>query len=198
MGRYTVAMTGASGSVYGMRLIEQLLVAGHEVAVIMTESAREVAADELSFELPDGDPEAAAVALATFLELPSAERLRVVRPEDRSDPIGRGPHQTDGMIVAPASMGLCSAVASGSVRDLVERAAEVCLKERRTLILMPREMPLSTIHLRNMLIAAEAGAVIMPAMPAFCRRPGSVDELVSSVVGKVLDLLGSPHSLYDD
>lgn len=198
MGRYTVAMTGASGSVYGMRLIEQLLVAGHEVAVVMTDAAREVAADELSFELPDGDPEAAAVALATFLELPSAQRLRIVRPDDRSDPIARGAHRTDGMIVAPASMGCCAAVASGSARSLVERAAEVCLKERRPLVLMPRETPMSAIQLRSLLVAAEAGAIIVPAMPAFCRRPTSVDELVSHVVGKVLDLLGSPHSLYDD
>lgn len=197
MGRYTVAVTGASGSVYGMRLAEQLLVGGHEVVFVATEAGRAVTAHELGFELPEGGHDAAAIALATFLELPSADRLRVAYPGDMFDSLASGSHRVDGMIVCPASMGFCASVAAGLAQDLPERAADVCLKERVPLVLVPRETPMSLIHLRNLTAAAEAGAIIVPAMPAFYQRPQSVDDLVGFVVGKVLDSLGLDHSLFD-
>lgn len=197
MGTCTVVITGASGSVYGMRLIEQLVVAGHEVSAVFTPAGREVAAYELGFELPTDDAKVAAVALATFLELPSAQHLRVAYPTDLFDRIASGSHKTDAMVVCPCSMGFVSSVAHGTAGDLAERAADVMLKERRPLVLVPRETPLSVIHLRNLTACAEAGAVVLPAMPAFYSRPGSVDDLVGFVVGKILDVLEVEHSLFE-
>jgi 4-hydroxy-3-polyprenylbenzoate decarboxylase len=197
MGRYTVVVTGASGSVYGMRLTEQLVVAGHEVAFIATEAGREVTAYELGFELPLGNASTAAVALATFLELPSAERLRVAYAADVFDAVASGSHRVDGMVVAPASMGFCGSVAHSLALDLPERAADVCLKERIPLVIVPRETPLSLTHLRNLTALTEAGAIVLPAMPAFYQRPTTVDDLVGFVVGKILDVLGVEHSLFD-
>lgn len=194
MGKCIVAVTGASGSVYGMRVIEQLVLAGHDVTVVFTNAGREVTAFELGFDLP---AENAAGALATFLELPTVERLRVVAPDQMFDAIASGSHRTDAMIVAPCSMGFVSAVANGLSDDLPQRAADVMLKERRPLVLVPRETPLSLVHLRNLTAAAEAGAVIVPAMPAFYAKPQTVDDLVNFVVGKVLDLLDVDHELFN-
>ena len=196
VGNCTVVVTGASGSVYGMRLIEQLAVAGHDVAVVFTEAGREVTAFELGFELPQADAAAAAVALAGYLELPSAERLRIAYPGDLFDAIASGSHRAHAMIVAPCSMGFLAAIANGLADDLPQRAADVMLKERRPLVLVPRETPLSLVHLRNLTAAAEAGAIIVPAMPAFYARPESIDDLVSFVVGKVLDVLDVDHNLF--
>jgi 4-hydroxy-3-polyprenylbenzoate decarboxylase len=196
MGNCTVVVTGASGSCYGLRLIEQLALKGHDVSVVFTEAGREVTAFELGFELPMGDAKMAAVALATFLELPGAERVRVAYPDELFDAIASGSHRTDAMVVAPCSMGFVSAVAHGTADDLPERAADVMLKERRPLVLVPRETPLSLIHLRNLTACAEAGAVIVPAMPAFYQKPDSVDDLVNFVVGKVLDVLDVEHDLF--
>lgn len=196
MGACTVVVTGASGSVYGMRLIEQLALAGHEVAVVFTKAGREVTAFELDFELPLDDPQIAAVALATFLELPNAQHLRVAYPENLFDAIASGSHRADAMIVCPCSMGFAASVAHGLADDLPERAADVMLKERLPLVLVPRETPLSLIHLRNLTACAEAGAVIVPAMPAFYAKPESIDDLVSFVVGKVLDTLEVDHDLF--
>lgn len=197
MARIAVIMTGASGSAYGMRLAEQLVSLGHEIVFCATQTGREVCAFELGFELPTGDPEAAGKALAGFLEIPSAEHIRVAYPDDMFDAIASGSHSIDAIIVAPASMGFCAAVASGLASDLPERAADVALKERRPLVLVPRETPLSLVHLRNLTALTEAGAIIVPAMPAFYQRPTTIDDLVSFVVGKVLDVLGIEHSLFD-
>lgn len=197
MGRYTVVVTGASGSVYGMRLTEQLLLAGHDITFVMTEAGRAVTAYELGFELPPDDAAVAASSLAKFLELPSAKGLRVAYAGDLFDAIASGSHRIDAMIVAPASMGFCGSVANGLALDLPERAADVCLKERVPLVVVPRETPLSAIHLRNLATLAEVGAIVVPAMPAFYQKPKSVDDLVSFVVGKVLDVLGVEHSLFE-
>jgi flavin prenyltransferase len=196
MGACTVVVTGASGSVYGMRLIEQLVLAGHEVSVVFTEAGREVTAFELGFDLPTDDAKVAAVSLATYLELPSAEKLRVAYPNDLFDRIASGSHRSDAMVVCPCSMGFVASVANGLASDLPERAADVMLKERRPLVLVPRETPLSLIHLRNLTACAEAGAIVVPAMPAFYAKPESIDDLVSFVVGKVLDVLEVEHSLF--
>lgn len=193
MGRYTVVITGASGSAYGLRLIEQLLVHGHEVAVTVTEAGRDVMDYEVGFEVPAEEP---ARTLLRFLELPLDSQLRYACPKDLFDPMASGSHLTDGMIVCPASMGFCASVAAGLASDLPERAADVMLKERRPLVLVPRETPLSLVHLRNLTALAEAGAVIVPAMPAFYQRPETLDDAVNFVVGKVLDVLGIEHDLF--
>jgi 4-hydroxy-3-polyprenylbenzoate decarboxylase len=196
MGACTVVVTGASGSVYGMRLIEQLVLAGHEGSVVFPDAGREVTAFELGFDLPTAHASVAAVSLATFLELQSAERLRIAYPEDLFDRIASGSHRSDAMVACPCSMGFVAAVAHGLASDLPERAADVMLKERRPLVLVPRETPLSLIHLRNLTACAEAGAIVVPAMPAFYAKPESIDDLVSFVVGKVLDVLEVEHSLF--
>jgi flavin prenyltransferase len=196
MGACTVVVTGASGSCYGMRLIEQLVLAGHDVAVVFTNAGREVTAFELGFELPMEDARVAAVSLAAFLELPSADNVRIAYADQLFDAIASGSHRTDAMIVAPCSMGFLASVAHGMADDLPERAADVMLKERRPLVLVPRETPMSLVHLRNLTAAAEAGAIIVPAMPAFYTKPESVDDLVNFVVGKVLDVLDVEHNLF--
>jgi len=196
MGNCTVVITGASGSVYGMRLIEQLVLAGHDTCVIFTETGRELTALELGFQLPAQDAAVASVALAAFLELPTAERVRVAYADDAFDVVASGTHRTDAMIVCPCTMGFVGSVAAGVCADLAERAAEVMLKERRPLVLVPRETPLSLIHLRTLTAVAEAGAVIVPAMPAFHQNPESIDDLVNYVVGKVLDVLEVEHGLF--
>ena len=179
-----------------MRLIEQLVLAGHDLSVIFTDAGREVAEFELGFTLPVEDAGVARVALAAFLELPSAEHIRVVYPGNLFDAIASGSHRTDAMIVCPCSMGFVASVAAGLGSDLPERAADVMLKERRPLVLVPRETPLSLIHLRNLTAVAEAGAIVVPAMPAFYQRPESIDDLVGFVVGKVLDVLDVEHHLF--
>jgi len=196
MARIAVVMTGASGSAYGMRLAEQLISLGHEVVFCATQTGREVCEHELGFDLPLGNADAAAIALATFLELPSADRIRVAYADDLFDPVASGSHPLDAVIVAPASMGFCASVASGLASDLPERAADVALKERRPLVLVPRETPFSLVHLRNLTALAEAGAIIVPANPAFYFGPETIDDLVSFVVGKVFDVLGVEHDLF--
>lgn len=193
MNVYTVAITGASGSVYGLRLVEQLLAGGHAVTLVATEAGSQVMAYETGFQLPAED---AAPALLRFLEMPSNAALRVVSPNDLFDAIASGSRKVDAMIVAPCSMGFIGSLAAGLGSDLAERAADVMLKERRPLVLMPRETPLSLIHLRNLTSLAEAGAIIAPAMPAFYHRPETLDDQVNFVVGKVMDLVGIEHDLY--
>jgi flavin prenyltransferase len=197
MGKCTVVVTGASGSVYGMRVIEQLVLAGHDVSVVFTDAGREVTAFELGFSLPTEDRKVAEVALAAYLELPNTEHLRVAYPDDLFDAMASGSNRTDAMVVVPCSMGFLASVAHGMADDLPERAADVMLKERRPLVLVPRETPLSLVHLRNLTAAAEAGAIIVPAMPAFYSKPESIDDLVGFVVGKVLDVLDVDHDLFD-
>jgi 4-hydroxy-3-polyprenylbenzoate decarboxylase len=192
MNVYTVVITGASGSAYGFRLTEWLLRAGHGVTLLMTPTGRKVAAHETGFTLPEPG---AREAVLRFLELDDTARLRVVSPDDIFDAIASGTRKVDAMVVVPASMGFVGSVASGLASDLAERAADVQLKERRPLVLVPRETPLNLIHLRNLTSLAEAGAVILPAMPAFYQRPTTLDDMVDFVVGKVLDVLALEHEL---
>jgi 4-hydroxy-3-polyprenylbenzoate decarboxylase len=191
---YTVVITGASGSVYGLRLIEQLLLSGGGVTVIATASGAEVMAFETGFSMPGPDEEE---RLLRFLEIVSDEaHLRIARDDDIFDAIASGSRRVDGMVVAPASMGYCGALAGGLGATLSQRAADVQLKERRPLIVVPRETPLSLIHLRNLTALAEAGAQVLPASPGFYGRPETLDDAVNFVVGKVLDQLGVDNALF--
>jgi flavin prenyltransferase len=191
---FTVVITGASGSVYGMRLLEQLLTRGHSVTLIMTPAGRDVTAYELGFKLP---AEGAREALLRFLEVDGSARLRVVPDDDIFDAVASGSRKVDAMIVCPASMGFVGSIAAGLASDLAERAADVQLKERRPLVLVPRETPLNLIHLRNLTAVTEAGAIVVPAMPGFYSKPKTIDDLVNFVVGKVLDVLGIEHDLLE-
>lgn len=193
MSRYTVVITGASGSVYGLRLVEQLLSGGAEVTLIVTPRGAEVMAYETGLKLPQSN---ARDSVLRFLEQRPDMPLRVVADDDMFDAVASGSNSTDGMFVCPCSMGFVGSLAAGIASDLAERAADVALKEHRPLVLVPRETPLGLIHLRNLTTLAEAGAIIVPAMPAFYTRPTSLDDAVSFVVGKALDVLGIPHDLY--
>ena len=193
MKEYLVVISGASGSVYGLRLVERLLSGGAGVTLIVTKAGREVMAFETGFALPDAG---AAEALLHFLALPTSLPLRVVDSADLFDRVASGSSAPDAMIVCPASMGFVASVAAGLASDLPERAADVMLKECRPLVLVPRETPLSLVHLRNLTAVTEAGAVVLPAMPAFYNKPAGLDDMVNFVVGKVLDVLGIEHDLY--
>lgn len=193
MKRVTLAWTGASGMAYGLRLLECLLAAGVTVDLLVSQAARIVARQELDLALAsDGD------ALARQLHerypgLPGA--LRVFGREAWFSPAASGSNPADAMVVCPCTMGCLAAIAQGLADNLIERAADVVLKERRPLILVPRETPFSLIHLRNMTQLAEAGATILPANPGFYHRPQTVGAVVDFIVARVLDHLAIEHSL---
>ena len=183
-----VAVTGASGAPYAVRLLEQLVLLGRRVSLIVSSHGLRL--------------------LATEMDITSLEALRAhVGPRgwddvvtvyddgDRGAPPASGSARSAGMVVCPCSMGTVSAISSGASRSLVERAADVALKERRKLVLVPRETPLSAIHLENLLRVTRAGAVVLPAAPGFYHRPASVDDLVDFVVARVLDHLDVEHAL---
>jgi 4-hydroxy-3-polyprenylbenzoate decarboxylase len=188
-----VALTGASGSMYGLRLLEQLCLNGFKVTFTASCSGSMVCCEETGLDL-SGDLEKAAQRLHAHLEIKSG--IRMVHPDDLFCAAASGSSAPDAMIVCPCSMGTLARIAAGISGNLIERSADVMLKERRPLLLIPRETPLSEIHLENMLKLSRAGARIIPAMPAFYSRPESVLDLVDFVVGKVLDQLGIENDLY--
>jgi flavin prenyltransferase len=175
-----VGISGASGVQYGVRLLQVLQEKGSITHLVMTDSARKIIEIETS-----SSPEEVA-KLASFC----------YASDDFAAPFASGSHLFDGMVVIPCSMGTLSAIACGSSDTLIARGADVCLKEKRRLILVPRETPLNLVHLRNMVAVAEAGAVVLPACPAFYSRPESLNDLVDVLVGRVLDLLGVENDLY--
>jgi len=192
-GTITLAFTGASGMPFGLRLLECLLGAGVRVYLLYSPAAQIVAKQECDLVLPAraGDAER---ALGTRFGA-GAGRLHVFGREDWMAPVASGSNPADAMVVCPCSMGTLGAIAGGLADNLIERAADVMLKERRPLVLVPRETPLSAIHLENMLKLARAGAVILPPAPGFYDRPQTVAELVDFVVARVLDQLGVAHAL---
>jgi 4-hydroxy-3-polyprenylbenzoate decarboxylase len=176
--RLVIAMTGASGALYTQRLLDNLDPSHHEIHFIMTRHAGEVAA----LELPGGLHVAAGVK----------------RYEENGSmfvPFVSGSAKLDAMIILPASMGTIGRIASGASDGTIARAADVFLKERRKLILVPRESPFNLIHLRNMVTLTEAGAVILPANPSFYTKPATIPELVDTIVARVLDHIGIEHRL---
>jgi 4-hydroxy-3-polyprenylbenzoate decarboxylase len=189
----TLAWTGASGMPYGLRLLECLLAAKSRVYLIYSSAAQIVAKQELGLTLP-AQPAAAATLLSDRFRA-AAGQLTVFGREDWMSPVASGSNPADAMAICPCSLGTLGAVAAGLADNLIERAADVMLKERRTLVLVPRETPLSVIHLENMLRLARAGAVILPPSPGFYGNPQSVSELVDFVVARILDQLGVNHAL---
>ncbi len=189
-----LALTGASGMAYGLRLLECLLRAGRRVQLVYSQAAQIVARQELDLELPSRPGEARAALLA---RLPGVEGdlLQVFGREEWFAPIASGSNPPQAMVICPCTMGTLAAIAQGLSDNLIERAADVVLKEGRKLILVPRETPFSVLHLENMLRLARAGAVILPPNPGFYQRPQSVAEIVDFVAARVLDQLQVPHRL---
>lgn len=183
MERLIVGLTGASGSIYGIRFIEELLKAGFELHVIATETAKQVINYELGRPLEE--------ILSEFCGPVILENI-----QDFFAGPASGSYPCKAMIVAPCSMGTLGAIAHGLSSNLLVRSALVCLKERRPLVVMPRETPLGAIDLENMLKLSHAGATIFPAAPAFYHHPASIDELTDFMVGKVLDHLGISNTLF--
>jgi 4-hydroxy-3-polyprenylbenzoate decarboxylase len=188
-----VALTGASGSMYGLRLAEQLCLNGFQVTFSASCSGTAVCREETGLDL-SGDLDKALQRLYDHLEISSG--ITLMHPDDLFCGAASGSSAPDALVICPCSMGTLARVAWGSSANLIERCADVMLKERRPLLLVPRETPLSDIHLENMLKLSRAGARIIPAMPAFYHRPESVLDLVDFVVGKVLDQLGIENDLY--
>jgi 4-hydroxy-3-polyprenylbenzoate decarboxylase len=189
----TVAFTGASGMPYGLRLLDCLLAAGRRIHLIYSPAAQVVAKQECDLVLPAQPREAERMFGERFGAREG--QLRVFGREDWLAPVASGSNPGDAMVVCPCSMGTLGAIAGGLADNLIERAADVMLKERRPLVLVPRETPLSAIHLDNMLKLARAGAVILPPVPGFYTRPQSVADIVDFVVARVLDHLAVPHEL---
>ena len=189
----TLAFTGASGMPYGMRLLQCLLEAGVQVYLLYSQAAQIVAHQELGLAFPTRPRDAAAFFSEKFAA--GADQLRVFGREEWFAPVASGSNPADAMVICPCTMGTLAAIACGLADNLIERAADVMLKERRPLILVPRETPLSAIHLENMLRLAHAGAVMLPANPGFYHRPSNVQGLVDFVVGRVLDQLRIAHQL---
>jgi len=178
--RLVIAITGCSGVVYGVRLLEVCRQLGIETDLIVSSAAEDILKLELGKSAED------LRKLAT----------RSYPPEELTAPLASGSVRTDGMVIAPCSMKTLGAIASGVAADLISRAADVTLKEGRPLVLVPRETPLNLIHLENMAKLKRAGTVILPAAPAFYHQPKQISDLVDFVVGRVLDVLGVEHQLY--
>jgi 4-hydroxy-3-polyprenylbenzoate decarboxylase len=189
----TLAFTGASGMPYGLRLLECLIGAGSRVYLVYSPAAQTVARQELELTLPT-QPHAAAAFFAERYHARTGQ-LTVFGREDWLAPIASGSNPADAMAICPCSMGTAGAIAAGLADNLIERAADVMLKERRPLLLVPRETPLSAIHLENLLKLARAGAIILPPAPGFYGRPGEIGDLVDFVVARILDQLGVAHTL---
>ncbi len=189
-----IAITGASGAVYAVRTLAALLMRGLHVELVVSDYGRRLLHDEL------GDA-AAVERLMPYLagkygEGVTAGTLTLLSNRDLGATIASGSHGSSGMAIVPCSMKTLAGVAHGLSRNLVERAADVMLKERRRLVIVPRETPMSLPQLKNMVLCAEAGATILPAMPAFYQQPKTLDDLADFMAGKILSALGFEHDLY--
>jgi flavin prenyltransferase len=189
----TLAFTGASGLQYGLRLLDCLLASRAQVYLLYSPAAQIVARQEMALTFPS-QPAAAAAYFSERYHAHSGQ-LTVFGREDWLSPVASGSSPADAMAICPCSMGTLGALAAGLADNLIERAGDVMLKERRPLVLVPRETPLSAIHLENMLTLARAGAVILPPAPGFYGHPQSIDDLVDFVVARILDQLGVEHEL---
>jgi flavin prenyltransferase len=191
---YSVAITGASGAVYGVRLIRELLSAGYRLSILISSSGFTVLQEEMGLDWC-GDEEAVNAHLRGYFKS-GHDNLTFYADNNFHSPLASGSAAPEAMIVAPCSMGSLARIAAGLSGTLLERAADVMIKEGKPLLLLPRETPFSAIHLENMLKLARLGVRIIPAMPGFYGHPQTIDDIVNFVVGKLLDQLGVEHSLY--
>lgn len=187
--KYVVAITGASGVIYGVRLVEELIQRKFEVHLVVSEPALLVMKHELEW----GIDFSSTTDLRPYF---SEGNLYLYNNDNIAARIASGSFICRGMIIIPCSMSTVASVANGMSNNLIERTADVMLKEKRSLVVVPRETPLSAIHLTNMLKLSEAGGVVLPAMPAFYHKPLNIDDMVSFVVGKVLDSIGVPNEIF--
>lgn len=178
--KLTIAITGASGVIYGKRLLEELNKQKVETHLVISQAAKRIIKHELETS------EKTLEKLATY----------VYEIDDWSSPIVSGSFKTDGMVIVPCSMKTLAGIANGFAENVVLRAADVTLKEKRKLIIVPRETPVNVIHLKNMLALAKQGAYIVPAMPAYYHKPKTITDLADFVVGRILDILETEHHLY--
>lgn len=196
--RITVALTGASGAPYGLRLVQCLLQQQQQVFLLVSSAARVVLATEQQLQL-SAAPDKMREQLAQYFIQAGVEfqpeQLQVFGKEDWFSPVASGSAAPKRMVICPCSTSTLSAVACGSSNTLIERAADVVIKERGQLILVPRESPLSTIHLENMLSLSRIGVTMMPAAPGFYHQPESIDDLVNFMVARILDHLGLEQQL---
>ena len=193
MEKIVVGITGASGSIYGLRLIEELLRAGKQVPVLLTDAGRQVLAFETGLSLAE-EPQVCIEQLREYFQL--GDRLEYYALNDFFAPIASGSNAPDAVVICPCSMGTVGRIAAGMSDNLMERVADVALKEHKKLLLVPRETPFNQIHLENLLRLSQAGVQILPAMPGFYQKPQSVEELVDFVVGKILDNFDIDHRLF--
>jgi len=193
MSTYIIAITGASGVIYAKRLLQEVLAVGHCVELVVSPTGEQILKLELGFDIKTTLTEKQEQWVALLGQ--GEKSLHLLDHGDLSAGIASGSFPTSGMIVIPCSMGTLGRIASGVSFNLIERAADVMLKERRPLILVPRETPLSLIHLRNMATVVEAGADVMPPMPCFYHHPSTIDDMVKAFVGHILDRLGIPNHI---
>ena len=189
---FVVAITGASGSVYGLRLISELLRSGERVSLILTSAGRQVMNHETGLEW-SAEIKVQRQQVQEYFASIAVDCLAI---DDFWAGAASGSAAADAMIIAPCCMGTLGRIAAGLSGNLLERAADVMLKERRSLLLVPRETPFNNIHLENLLRLSQSGAVILPAMPGFYHGPETIEDLVDFVVGKILDQLDVQHSLF--
>jgi len=186
LGRYIVGITGASGSIYGVRLIEELIKHGNEIYLVITNNGRKV----LEYELE--------INFEKWLNDINKSKgiLKLCAIDDMFSSIASGSFKNDGMVIVPCSMGTLSKISNGFADNLLTRAADVMIKEKRKLILIPRETPLSSIHLKNMLFLSNLNVLIIPPMPAFYERPKTIEDIVNLTVGRILSSLNLDNELY--
>jgi len=189
----TLAMTGASGAQYGLRLLQCLLAADCRVYLLLSSAAEVVIRTETNLELPESLDDKQAFLSSTFSA--GEDQLLLFSREDWFSPVASGSSSPSSMVICPASGGSLSAIAHGASNNLIERAADVALKERRQLILVPREAPYSEVHLENMLKLTRMGATIIPASPGFYMQPVRIEELIDFIVARILDQLGLEQDL---
>lgn len=192
--RILIGVTGASGAIYAQRLTEVLLPLVPRIYLIATKAGRQV----INFELEACDDRFSLVrAMQGRLSPQEGKVIRVLNNEDLFAPVASGSSAPDSMVLAPCSMGTLARISHGTSSNLLGRAADVMLKQKRQLIVVPRESPLNTIHLKNLLTLSEMGVDIVPPAPGFYQKPESIEDLVDFVVGKILETLKIDHTLYE-
>ena len=190
-----LAMTGASGAAYGLRLLECLLKAERPVYFLLSKAAQIVLAMETDLNIPTKAAEMQDWLSEHYAAQPG--QIQVLGRDQWTAPVASGSHTAEHMVVCPCTTGTLAAIANGNSDNLIERAADVMIKERRELIMVVRETPLSSIHLENMLKLSRAGVTIMPANPGFYHKPTSIDDIVDFIVARILDHLQVPHTLIE-
>lgn len=189
---FVLAITGASGSIYGLRLLQYFMEIGQPVDLLVSRAALQVMREENDLSIGDDIAE----GLTHYLELPSSAPFKLHKLTDYGASVASGSYRTKGMAIVPCSLGTLGAVAHGLTENLIHRAAAVALKEKRTLMILVREMPFGHIQLKNMLALSEAGAVVAAASPGYYHRPQSIADQVDFVVGRVLDQFGFDNTLF--